>query len=777
MTLRTMMPTEIDERRALTAANIGALTLSNAMIFHCELSESESRVKPLHELLENADPLKAIADHWLYIIEKIDYVPIFKLAREILQKLPRRKESREALKKLFKDISEIVAQRAALRHDLMGRIYHRLLLEAKYLGTYYTSVPTATFLLKLALAPSSNSLDWSNTSDIGKLRIADLASGTGTLLMAANQAIVDNFVHALAGSGKKVGEKELAGLHKILIEEVLHGYDVLTSAVHLTASTLSLLAPQIAFEKMNLWVLPHGRLPNGDLALGSIEYARRSSVAVQLDLMGLISAEGTSKAVTGKGERASLAPLPDLDLCVMNPPFTRSAGANLLFGSLPKAERTAMQTELKKILNPPGNDPSTKLLASSTAGLGSVFTAVGDQHIKPGGRIALVLPVAVTSGVAWQKTRALFDKNYILERLVVSHDPKQWNFSENTSLSEALVIGRKKKPNERSIGQVQCVNLWKNLKTSIDALAASEAVLNTLGAELDHQGSAGFDVGGSKAGEVISYPWSEMQNDIWMPIAFAQTDMVRVAYHLRKGKVFIPGLARKTNIPMTLLGKLGTLGPDRRDIHDGFSIGDSQTSYPAVWGHKAEEMVTLSIQPNKYLTPLSKAKPGRKLRSVNILWPRAGRVFIAERIRLNTQATVAVRMGKKGLSNVWWPMHIGSGTMVEKSLVLWLNSSLGLTSFLSYRESTEGAWVDFKKPVLTGMVVPDFMKLSARKLSSLGSLYDKLALSEIATLPNMATDPVRKEIDRGIEEAFGLPSVKVVREALAREPFVCLKGL
>ena len=41
-----------------------------------------------------------------------------------------------------------MAEQAAFRHDLMGRIYHWLLHHAKYLGTYYTSVSSATLLLK-----------------------------------------------------------------------------------------------------------------------------------------------------------------------------------------------------------------------------------------------------------------------------------------------------------------------------------------------------------------------------------------------------------------------------------------------------------------------------------------------------------------------------------------------------------------------------------------------------------------------------------------------------
>ena len=76
----------------------------------------------------------------------------------------------------------------------MGRIYHLLLLEAKYLGTYYTSVPAATLLLKLTLDIDRwPNVDWANHDALREFRIADLACGTGTLLMAASQALTGQF--------------------------------------------------------------------------------------------------------------------------------------------------------------------------------------------------------------------------------------------------------------------------------------------------------------------------------------------------------------------------------------------------------------------------------------------------------------------------------------------------------------------------------------------------------------------------------------------------------
>jgi hypothetical protein len=94
----------------------------------------------------------------------------------------------------------MVARKAALRHDLLGRIFHRLLLEAKYLPTYYTSIPAATMLLRTALNPEKWAIDWSDLKQVAEFRVADLACGTGTLLMAAAEAISDNAIRTFASN-------------------------------------------------------------------------------------------------------------------------------------------------------------------------------------------------------------------------------------------------------------------------------------------------------------------------------------------------------------------------------------------------------------------------------------------------------------------------------------------------------------------------------------------------------------------------------------------------
>lgn len=754
-----------------TAVQIAALTLTNAFIFQELLSIEDSRVEPIHRTLADPNYITATIDHWNFICETINYVPIFHIACEVLLDISANADADKAIRNLARKSLEIVLERAALRHDLMGRIYHRLLLEAKYLGTFYTSVPSAILLMKLALKPSKWDVAWADLSRLGDFRVADISCGTGTLLMAATQEITDNFIRASVKDGKGVNKEALRRLHRTLIEEVIHGYDVLASAVHLTASTLATLAPEIAFKKMQLFVLPLGKTSKNNINLGSIDYLCSDKVQTQLSLDNIIPSIEPSR-VTGEGARGSTAPLPMLDLAVMNPPFVRSVGGNLLFGSVP--ERMDLQKELSSRLL------RSSVKANSTAGLGSVFIAIADKHLKKGGRLAFVIPAALLTGIAWGKTRELLIDNYILEYVITSHDPEKWAFSENTDLSEALIIARKREnakagDNEDTI----FLNLWNNRFSSADALAIGNSLINSSPAKIGNLDKPNFgiesiNIGNLKYGEAVSIPWNYLRNNPWIGGAFARTELTRMVCFLREGKLLLPGHADVWNIPMCQLGELGELGPDCRDIHDGFKKTDNLTSYPALWSHGAAGTTKIKLPINQYLEPRTKAATGRPLRQASVLWPRAGRLMIAERIRFTTQGIICARLPEKALSNVWWPFNLfKENESAGKILALWLNSTLGILSIAAQRVPTEGPWAKFKKPNYEKMPVLNIKKLSKRQTTALVKAYDEVCEEELQPFPYMDTDPVRKKIDEAISSILSFPSTVMISRLLALEPIIC----
>jgi hypothetical protein len=757
-----------DQRNAI--GRISGLVLLNALIFQEVLAGSNSKVCNLDKMIQMENIKKELTDHWKYITDEIDYFPIFHISKEILANISSNLDVKKYLLDLINTAKEIVEMRTALRHDLMGRIYHRLLVEKKYLGTYYTSIPAASLLLRLALDPKKWDISWSEDEQISKLRIGDLACGTGTLLMAAADAVTDNHISECAERKKRIDSIKL---QNILNEKVLFGYDVLASAIHLTASTLALRAPEVAFEYMNLYTLPLGGL---ERRLGSIEYLIDQNVGMPHDLFG---SKTHDEKIKGKGKQElAMAKLPDLDLCAMNPPFTRSVGGNLLFGSLPDSERNKTQSRLKEIIK------KRNIKASITAGLGSVFVGTADKYIKDGGILALVLPKALLSGVAWEKTRDLIQSSYKLAYIVVSHDPIRWNFSESTSLSEVLLVAKKEKSGKIFESEyITTVNLWKNPTTAFEANAICHAILSSKPKDLmEQQGAYEIFLGTKKYGELVSYSEKQMvKQKSWLfPAAFAHSDLIRIANHLCEGRIWLPHKGTIGHFPICKIEDLGILGPDARDIHDGFLTSESKTSYPGFWGHSLPDGYIMEQKPNIYLSPLSEAKKGRPLRKLTDLWPLAGNILLAERLRLNSQGLLAIRTTRKVLSSVWWPLSLHKKIrrpFFEKALTLWFNSTFGLLIFLLHRLETEGPWVKFKKPILKSMPVLDIRELNKDTVEILGKGFDNLCRTSLLPFPKLDNDPTRSAIDFEFSKILDVQDIQFIRNLIANEPLFCLKSL
>jgi hypothetical protein len=703
-------------RQRVAVEKIAALIIVNALIFQEVLSQTNARVSSLQSFGNPPNLVAAMRGQWQFILDQINYYPIFFTAERLLECLSASPELDRSLRALLHTALSIVSWRASLRHDLAGRIYHRLLDEAKYLGAYYTSIPSATLLLKVALRPDAWDINWSSVPDLKRLQIGDFACGTGTLLMAAADSVLDNHVRVCAAQGKEPKSSEV---NQILGEHVLSGYDVLPSAVHLTASTLTLRVPESPMDQMHLFRVLHG----GDHGyLGTLDAldpgGARGTLFSQPERIGAHGAE-----------RVVHLDLPVLDLCVMNPPFTSSRKGNRLFGSVPDAQRRRMQDRLGRLV------AQESLSASITAGLGAVFVALGDRQLKEGGRLALVLPKAVLSGIAWSLTRELFSQKYHLEYVFVSHEVHHWNFSENTNLTEALVVARKLRSGEDANGSiVTFVNLWRQPSTVVGALSLAHTLLSSRPPLLgDGTGVMQLRIDEAKYGEAFALPWSQVKaHSLATPCAFAQATLTAVFMDLAlHSRLQLPAETHTYRIPLCPLRKLGMIGPDPRDVYDGFSLAEGErTTYPALWGHNPDQVTSLRAEPNMYLRPRAEALEGRPLRDYTLLWPRAGRLLVAQRIRLNTKRVVAVRIDQKVLSDVWWPIDLKDSVQhqseVEKCLVLWLNSSLGLFLLLGLREETEGAWVQYKKPMWEEMPVLDATALGQTAREKLVTAYNRL---------------------------------------------------
>ncbi len=479
-----------------TRRMVGAI-IANAMVFHQHIAGMHSDVKPLHLVCgpSASDPQQETLKAWAKIL-KINYWTIFAIAKDILEQLPTG-EATMILQKLRKTVQDIDAIGVTNTNDLTGQIFQRLIADRKYLATFYTLPASATLLARLAVSKITD-IDWSNAEDIGQLRIADFACGTGALLSAVYEQI--------ASRHEQVGGNPTT-LHKPMMEDVLYGCDVMPSAIHITGSTLSGMQPNMGFGQSRLYTLAYGRQPDTSIAIGSLELLQSSSA------MTLFNTSNPAMRTGSAGEQTAaqiIADIPDkgFDLVIMNPPFTRATNhegshaniTNPAFAAFNsnREDQTAMGNRINKL----GKDSCYH----GNAGISSAFAALADKKLKPGGVLALVLPLSVAAGLSWQSFRQMLANNYTdLEVLSIAANSKEMSFSSDTSMAECLVIARKtitgnRTPprftslHNRPTGLAQAAEIARNMKNTTTVRNIEDGPY----------GGTHVNIGSEKVGEITS---------------------------------------------------------------------------------------------------------------------------------------------------------------------------------------------------------------------------------------------------------------------------------
>jgi hypothetical protein len=348
---------------------------------------------------------------------------------------------------------------------------------------------------------------------------------------------------------------------------------------------------------------------------------------------------------------------------------------------------------------------------------------------------------------------------------VTSHDPSRPNFSENTSLSEVLFIARKLHSRELP-GDTKFINLWRNPRTIYEALDVAERVRMAKGTSIKGSGFTTIETQTQKLAEVVTTPHIEASEN-WSGALFAQTELFRTASHLATGELAVAGQPSAT-IPICALADLGALGPDRKRIHEGFTVSvHDKSPYAGFWGHKSDTVKQMMQTPNCCLINWLESPRGPEYGKH--LWKRAGTILLVERLRTNTHRVVAVAFDTVVLGNTWWAFKSSLALDRRKTLVLWLNSTLGILLMFARRVITQGAWMQFKQPAWEAMPVLNVSALTSDQTRFLAAAYDRLCGEQLMPIARLDEDPVRIEIDNAMMKVLDLPNVAYLRTLLANE--------
>ena len=431
-----------DDGGAKGICTVAALMLCNACLMQRRLrDEPEMKtIMRLDKVAGASNPREVLEIAWESILEK-DYAPVFRPALAVLAALREGKAIDDAIRIVAECANRVADSLSDLGYDHAGPLYHRILGSAKSDGAFYTNNLSAIMLARLALAEGF--IDWSDPEAVANLRIIDPACGTGTLLMACLQTIKAR----VSGFGEMSSE-ERNTLHKRIVEDVLCGLDINQHGIQLAACNMTLGAPTVDYEHMNLVTMPHGPQGNGSPRAGSLEILTAADDARDLRAMTAPrrSLETLDAAQVNESEEIRF-PLHDLDAVIMNAPFTDNKKRGRKFSAEAVKRMQRHELDIRDRLQQ--RDPAAGHVITTNS-ISTFFTPLAEQLLhSERGVLAKVLPVTGCTGASGVPERRFLAERFHIERIITTHDPKKIAFSENTTIHECLLICRRHPEKDR----------------------------------------------------------------------------------------------------------------------------------------------------------------------------------------------------------------------------------------------------------------------------------------------------------------------------------------
>ena len=536
-------------------------------------------------------------------------------------------------------------QEAIKQNDVAGTVFQRLIADRQTLATYYTR-PGSTTLATFLAVPYD--LDWGDPETLKNYRIADYACGSGGLVLAAYRRARE--LHRNHG-----GDPD--AIHAHMMENSLTACDIMPAAVHLTSSLLSSVAPRERYTGTRNVLYPYGGTGEFDnkgkpvVDVGSLELldisATKRQAVLPLNQQMALGATQERRAI-----EVDMSPLSQ-SLVIMNPPFTTPTNhaadhakpGNPAFAAFntTQAEQKAMSDKVKRL--------STGTISDGNAGLGTQFTAIANNMVKPGGHIALILPLSAMLGGSdspsarsWLKLRGLLaDKfNDIIVVSIAQNKDIDSSFSADTDMAEVIAVARSLRDGEKPKRLAYFVNLSERPADKLAAQETAKAIRKTI-AGLTRLGTHSDAVVGDIAVATVRLERVK-PTEKWTTVRIANTGLVQVAGEMAVGKLRLPRRRDPVPIPMTRMGKIGRVGPVDRDIASGprepdrgpFSKhngADSGTEWPFLWNHDSKKQQSMAVAPDSH----GIVKPGKEDEAQEI-WRRASHLAHQPRFPVQFQS-------------------------------------------------------------------------------------------------------------------------------------------
>ena len=732
--LAQAMGIKIDDNQS-DICKIAALLISNACLLQkrlCSLDKWQAQLIDMsHVARAGLDTIDLLTRSWQTILKQ-DYKPVFMPALVALQALPRRPFVASVLRKLAECAENVADDLASLGYDHAGPLYHKIMPKAEAKGAFYTNNLSALILAKLTI--DKNWIDWHDDQAIKNLKIMDPACGTGTLLMASLKVIKERFMQARQLDLTNLShQQQLMHLHKILVENVIHGLDINQCAIQLAASNLTLGAPSVDYRKMNLHTLKHGIQADGGTKAGSLEILNENNSDTQLSMDIILSAEAYNTQV----DNESLTfPVSDIDLVIMNPPFTNNVKRSSQYSPL---NRKKMQKHERNIRDKVLKTNKMAGEAINSNSLATYFIPLADQITSiESGTIARVMATTACISSSGLDERKFLTNRFHIEYILTSHDPKKMNFSENTNIHESLMIGRR----------YNSLNTDKPTQfISLKRMPGEEEEVNNLIKSIERNADH------NKWFSRKLWSKSRMKNGDWSPAQWLNGGLADIALEIQANSNLEKAGFRY---------KIDPVGQSVRAAFEECSSSDPHAK-PLFWSISSKIHNSLNSRPESYRRPKSDKHP-----LADRLWQNRNHILIAQRYNINGNGLAAVYSQTASIGSGFMPINITGET--AKGFTAYWNSTPVMIMLLNLR-SKKLTYPSWSQDQLHSITIP---KPDNPAWSVLNQAFELIKDKTILPLKDGNECKVRQTIDKAAAQALNISDLKIAkwRSMLAKEPTI-----
>ena len=660
-------------------------------------------------------------------------------------------------------------------NDLTGTAMQKLMSNRKKLANYYTKPGAAALMAHLAIPED---LDWSQEGT-AKFRAADYSCGTGALLMAACRRIHD--LHRQQGGDSRSARS----VHQKLLQCGLSGADILPANVAIAAANLA------AMERGNTPEIRVVRMHYGPMGDGGEQDPRPVGLGALdiLDKPALRRQERMPQAHPRAAARKNRLGWRQANLIMMNPPYTKTSEHRAADQNIPNEEMGIRPTSDEEIQEMDrrmrGIGEITKGFPSSS-GMAYFFSVLAQTKVKPGGTIALILPMAALAGSngvrsplkGWPRFRRKLREEFNGIKIVsvTAYNNQTATFSEDTSTSEVMVIARRIAKGEIPERTAHFINLHRTpgspQEAAVDAASVQEAVARSerLGQKIRIEGPEGTELG-----VVVRAQLPE--TEIWTMARTMDPTLIYSVEALREGILRVPEELTGFQIPMTTLGNLAVIGPTgyevRQVLAPNEAAGGEETCY-VLDGHDAEKQKTMVTGAGRVMAAL----PGKEKIARRLNETETGRLHVTDTFRFTSQATAACLTSERSIGGRGWPTVTTGNPQHEKAIALWLNTTPGIIGYWGISNHTQGGLGYASRKQMERLPVLDPRALTGEQLASMERVFERWADRPMLPACDAWKDQERIELDRQVLvevlklSSPALQAVEILRNKFCEEPTV-----